>query len=243
MKEVLRERLQRFMVLSAFVCICLSSQSCSDDEADDAQGPNPELAAKSQLYSFLEIPRLYTWVELIGEDPSNNIGGMWVQIVQGKVYSLSWSEPDPDTDQHEWPAVAGRGVLENGQMKLAWRNATGNPEHAFYHATSLGIISEKGKAINGTFLQQETPDDTELGEGDFEATLHDQAVMSKRAEKMLSQFTYIIEQSQKSDDMCPVLPTHKGIPGINQDYQGQTYTFCCPSCKTLFNENPDAFVK
>ena len=46
--------------------------------------------------------------------------------------------------------------------------------------------------------------------------------------------------------VCPVMGTK--IPDVTQAagksiYKGKTYYFCCPSCKPLFDKNPEKYIR
>jgi xanthine dehydrogenase accessory factor len=50
------------------------------------------------------------------------------------------------------------------------------------------------------------------------------------------------EPAEAIDPVCGMTVTVKGAR-YHTDYEGQTYYFCCPACRKLFQENPQEYLK
>jgi len=42
---------------------------------------------------------------------------------------------------------------------------------------------------------------------------------------------------------CPMMPDQLIDPGINTEWNGKVYYFCCETCKEVFLANPELFAK
>ena len=46
----------------------------------------------------------------------------------------------------------------------------------------------------------------------------------------------------KKDPVCGMDVTPEQAAGMSE-YQGETYYFCCPDCKRLFDQDPEIYVE
>ena len=201
--------------------------------------PSPGPDADAWVRAFLEQgPACYRWTEEIGGEPIPHAGGL-VFVLDGQtVRSRAWFGSAEFAQP--WPPVEGAGTLEGETLHIAYRSAGGDPAHAFYHAHCRFTFRRTDKSFRCTFLQRADPD----GENELSPGAARGAFVADPAQDYREHMAALDEKKESADALpCPVLPNAEARPEISFEHAGKKYTFCCTSCRTVFEMRPEAFIE
>lgn len=237
--------------IGPLVCVALallvlwSVRSRAPNEAPS----KPPAAAEAQGLGarLARGPVLYRWTEAGLAEALDHHGGVWFLQAGGRVYSFAWFERSEYV--RPWPAVEGVGTLEGDELFMAYRNATYDPSHDFYHARVHFVFEPDARRFECDFLQQASNTgaaDEDLSPGGAngvwvaEPGLEDRA-HRERLERMPG--SAYADGSGLHPDVprCAVLPQRAAEPAYEVNYEGRVYRFCCPSCREVFMRRPEAF--
>lgn len=193
------------------------------------------------LKEFLQHgPACYHWSEIYGDVSRTHSGGLIFTLHGDTVFSTAWYTTAQPA--RAWPLVSGNGFLDGDTLQIAYRNATGDPAHAFYHAACRFQIDPVTREFHCDFTQQAGP----IGEISPGAA-HGVLVASPGPEfdaylpALLAKAS--TPQQQADTEHCPVLTENAGKPENSLVYNGRTFHFCCTSCMKVFQARPEAFAK
>ena len=192
------------------------------------------------LRAFLQRgPACYHWNELSSDPHRTHSGGVLFILHGERVFSAAWY-----TTAHSaraWPVVAGIGFTEGNTIQIAYRNATGDPAHAFYHALCRFEIDPRTRAFHCVFTQQ-TQAGGEPTPGAADGTLAEVAEPEFDDYLPMARSRAEAADEPVENDRCPVLSENPGKLEFEFCYQGQYFHFCCPSCMNVFKARPKSFV-
>jgi hypothetical protein len=182
-------------------------------------------------------PVLFRWTELGQDEALDHHGGIWFLQAGERVYSVAWFERAQFVPR--WPAVEGVGTREGDEIRIAFRNGTSDPAHDFYHASVHFVFDPDGDRFRCEFLHQASPAGVpspgaargvRLDVPPPGAGVHLARLEARAASVALPAAT-----------TCTVIPGRVAMPGLDLNYDGKVYRFCCPSCREVFQRNPAAF--
>ncbi len=192
------------------------------------------------LRDFLKRgPACYHWSELSNDPHRTHSGGLLFLLHGDRVFSTAWY-----TTAHParaWPVVAGIGFVEGNTIQIAYRNATGDPAHAFYHAACRFEIDPRMHTFRCWFTQQ-AQDGDEPSPGAAEGTLADADDPEFDDYLPMARTRAELADEPVENDRCPVLSENPGKVEFEFFFQGRYFHFCCPSCMNVFKARPESFV-
>lgn len=207
-------------------------------ERKPRSAPNPKVLS---LRAFLEQgPACYSWTEMAGDSPMPHYGGLIFVLRGEKVYSSAWFSKA--TYARPWPLVSGIGTIEGDALFIAYRNATGDPNHEFYHASCLFEFDAVTHAFHCDFMQKAEPD-APRAPGMARGTY-----VPHPGSEYQMYLTAILKKADSppvvaAEHPCPVLSHNQGKPDHALMHEGKEYRFCCRACMEVFQARPEVFAR
>ncbi|MCZ7647300.1 MAG: YHS domain-containing protein [Planctomycetota bacterium] len=142
------------------------------------------------------------------------------------------------------------GTQDGDVLRMAFRNATYEPKHDFYHADCAFTFAPDGRSFDCLFWQQAEPlnePDENLSPGralgQLVAPPHaETAKYLERVRRMPGEAYRKAAGLAPEVPRCAVLPQRAADVHFSAVHEGKTYYFCCPSCKGLFESAPVKFL-
>ncbi|MCW8128771.1 MAG: hypothetical protein KIS92_00165 [Planctomycetota bacterium] len=209
----------------------------------NAPEPAPVPAVSAEPPGLTELlargPVCVAWTEMAGDTPMPHEGGLVFYRHENLVYGSAWFLKATYTKA--WPLVAGVGTVNNETIYIAFRNATHQEEHEFYHAACVFQYNPVTREFHCEFMQQADPYSGRVP-GKARGRLvtrpgpeydpYVSAIVKKAADKpVVAQF-----------HPCPVLRHNEGKGEYTLYLANEEFHFCCPSCMDVFQANPQIFM-
>jgi YHS domain-containing protein len=185
----------------------------------------------------------FTWTEVIGDSSIDHRGGVVFLWKDNKIYSRAWFTRAKYA--REWPPVFGVGTAEGNMLHVAYRSASVDPKHEFYHVVCHFEFSTDSRTFICRYMQRASSRSEELTPGAARGTrVESRDEFEEEIDRVKARISYVEQHGtdDESFEHCPVIKENKAMPQNEALYEGKLYHFCCLSCRDVFLKNPRVFV-
>lgn len=232
------------MAVACFFLVVFGSLFVFGGRSKTLSAPIVEVGIAPRL---AQGPIGYSWAEVMAGEPTEHRGGVVFYRHKNRVYSRAWFTHARNS--RPWPPVEGVGTLSGNEIQMAYRSASGDAKHDYYHAECRFVFDPDGKSFRCSFTQKATPKpDDPVSPGNAAG-----ALVPASTDEYRQHVKWVkdlpdrpVERGPgptKQAPPCPVLPHMQSRSDVKALYNGREYRFCCSSCRAVFLRRPDAFVE
>jgi YHS domain-containing protein len=188
-------------------------------------------------------PLCFKWSEVMGDRSIEHDGGVVFLLKDHRIFSRAWYTRAKYA--REWPPVFGVGTGDGNLLHVAYRSASMDPKHEFYHTVCHFEFSPDAQTFLSHYMQQATSGSPELTPGAARGTrceISDDFAEQMERLKLRMVYASRNDFADEGFEHCPVITENRAQPQNEVLYEGKLYHFCCTSCRDVFLKNPRVFI-